>query len=224
MSETRDIGGLVERLRGRTRATYSVAGYVNGTEPDADCQEAASALLSLQALVDERTRERDEAWRKLQFQSISAALVDEGGETRELEAARSLPGCAASPATSGAEPSAAWQPVETALHEMEANEWSSVLVAVSKPGSAPLVGEAHLIVHDDRGAEWWWANESSGDYYADPIEPDWRVTHWMPLPPPPLLVKEGFEREEGASCTNLSTHVAEATATDTQRKSGGDMP
>jgi len=43
-----------------------------------------------------------------------------------------------------------------------------------------------------------------------------------PLPPPPLLVKEGFEREEGASCTNLSAHASKEAATDTQRKSEGE--
>lgn len=71
-----------------------------------------------------------------------------------------------------------WQPIDT--HDKSRD---SVLLAVDV-GTCVLVGEGS---YDKETADWWWANETPGDYHASSIEKErgWRVTHWMPLPEPP---------------------------------------
>jgi hypothetical protein len=45
--------------------------------------------------------------------------------------------------------------------------------------SGGVVGEAY---RDDESGDWWWANQSWGNYHAEKID---KPTHWMPLPPAP---------------------------------------
>lgn len=73
-----------------------------------------------------------------------------------------------------------WQPIETAP-----KDGSSVLLAVATDDGRAVAGEGWYRDNDDSDMGWWWANESPGDYYAEAIEPRWRITHWMPLPAPP---------------------------------------
>jgi len=81
-----------------------------------------------------------------------------------------------------------------ALEEREWRDISSaprdgtpILVAVTDPVHPSVVGEAWW-QGEGGEADWWWANTSPGDYYADPIRDrqHGQVTHWQPLPLPPL--------------------------------------
>lgn len=47
-----------------------------------------------------------------------------------------------------------------------------------------VVGEATFRPEQGDAGEWWWANTSPDDYYAEKIE-NWSISHWMPLPPLP---------------------------------------
>jgi hypothetical protein len=40
------------------------------------------------------------------------------------------------------------------------------------------IGEGYFSAHDGK---WWWANQSSDDYHAKSVNPNF----WMPLPEPP---------------------------------------
>ncbi len=64
---------------------------------------------------------------------------------------------------------------------------SGCIIAVwSGPEVGWLVGEAH----QDEEGKWWWANESSGDYYAESLESRFGrgPEYFMPLPAPPKVV------------------------------------
>ena len=73
-----------------------------------------------------------------------------------------------------------------ALHPSpETGGWRPIAEFIGRPNThwivcaEGVVGEARF---DDEG-EWWWANESAGDYHASPIVP--QPTVFQPLPAPP---------------------------------------
>lgn len=58
----------------------------------------------------------------------------------------------------------------------------SVIVYAVRWGMG-IVGEAYL----KEDGEWWWENTSDGDYHAESLAASgFQVTHWMPLPAPPV--------------------------------------
>jgi len=64
------------------------------------------------------------------------------------------------------------------ISETDPADEIAVIVAWKPIGRGALVGEAYR--HEGR---WWWANESDGDYRAEPIFPE--PQSYTPLPSPP---------------------------------------
>lgn len=63
---------------------------------------------------------------------------------------------------------ATWQPIETAPED------EPCLIA-TKCGT---VGEASMLLNDDREPVWFWAGDIA-------VHSNHQPTHWQPLPPPP---------------------------------------
>jgi hypothetical protein len=79
-----------------------------------------------------------------------------------------------------------WRPIETAPRD-----GTEIILNVPRWGGGFIVAAGHWVPHDDRGGDWWWANESSGDYHASPITDDHgHPTHWMAYPAPPALTEK----------------------------------
>ena len=71
---------------------------------------------------------------------------------------------------------AALRPTDTGWRDIATHDGSRTSVLVVSGG---VVGEAY---RDDESGDWWWANQSWGNYHAEKID---KPTHWMPLPPAP---------------------------------------
>lgn len=139
--------------------------------------------------MNDKMREEFEKWWAQQNSDLEGVCLarDEEIEQERIKAGRFACWKAAWSAVTNISGQGEWQPSETAPEIIPADEAVLVCVVYDEPRFAGqrMVAEAHK-----EDGIWWFAGTSADQYHADCIEDQYGlgcVTHWRPMPEPPVI-------------------------------------